>query len=109
MLLLSSGRAMVCANHSLQSFFVQEEFFSESIVFQLNMDSKTLFNVFLSVFCSCSHLSLEQLLHLFRALQILLVLHISTNASNVLLHDNNEQCCIKHILEIQRPAYSKSF
>ena len=54
MLLLSSGRAMMCANHSLQSFFLQEEFFSESIVFRLNMDSKTLFNVFLSVFCSRS-------------------------------------------------------
>ena len=45
---------MVCANHSLQSCFVQEEFFSESIVFRLNMDSKTLFNVFLSVFYSRS-------------------------------------------------------
>lgn len=54
MLLLSSGRAMVCANQSLQSFFVQEEFFSESIVFRLNMDCKTLFNVFSSVFCSRS-------------------------------------------------------
>ena len=35
-------------------FFVQEEFFSESIIFRLNMDSKTLFNVFLRVFCSRS-------------------------------------------------------
>ena len=44
----------MCANHSLQSFFVQEEFFSESIVFRINMDSKTLYNVFLSVFCFVS-------------------------------------------------------
>ena len=34
---------MASANHSFQSFFVQEEVFGESIVFQLNMDSKTFF------------------------------------------------------------------
>ena len=35
-------------------FFVQQEFFSESIIFRLNMDSKTVLNVFSSDFSKCS-------------------------------------------------------
>ena len=52
LLLLSSARAvqaMACANHSLQSYFFQKEFFGEFIVFRhLNMDFTTVFNVILS-------------------------------------------------------------
>ena len=41
-------RAMVCANHSLQSYFFQKEFFGELIVFRhLNMDFTIFFNVVL--------------------------------------------------------------
>ena len=42
MLLLSSAKAvrtMACANHFLQSYFFEKEFFGDSIVFRhLNMD-----------------------------------------------------------------------
>ena len=50
MLLLSSARAMACANHSLQSFFVQKELFGDLIVSRLNMDSKTFSDVISSGF-----------------------------------------------------------
>ena len=53
LLLLSSARAvraMACANHSLQSSFSLEEFFSELIVFRHpNMDFTIFCNVVLSV------------------------------------------------------------
>ena len=47
MLLLSARAvAMVCGNHSLQSYFFQNEFFGELIVFRhLNMD----FKIFLTI------------------------------------------------------------
>ena len=49
---LPSARAvqvMACANHSLQSYFFQKEFFGELIVFRhLNMDFTIFFNVILS-------------------------------------------------------------
>ena len=52
LLLLSSARAvrvMACANHSLQSYFFQKEFFGEFIVFRhINMDCTIFFNVILS-------------------------------------------------------------
>ena len=54
LLLLSSARAvqaMACANYSLQSYFFQEEFFSELIVFwhfNMDMDFTMFFNVILS-------------------------------------------------------------
>ena len=52
LLLLSSARAvqaMACANHSLQSYFFQKEFFGELIVFRhLNMDFTIFFNVILT-------------------------------------------------------------
>ena len=51
-LLLSSARAVravACANHSLQSYFFQKEFFGELIVFRhLNMDFTIFFSVILS-------------------------------------------------------------
>ena len=41
--------AMACANHSLQSYFFQKEFFGELIVFRhLNMNFTIFFNVILS-------------------------------------------------------------
>ena len=52
LLLLSSARAvqaMACANHSLQSYFFQKEFFGELIVLRhLNMDFTIFFNVILT-------------------------------------------------------------
>ena len=51
MLLLSSPRAMACANHS---FFVQKELFGDLIVSHLNMDSKTFSDVISSGFCILS-------------------------------------------------------
>ena len=52
LLLLSSARdvqAMACANHSLQSYFFQKEFFGKLIVFRhLNMDFTIFFNVILT-------------------------------------------------------------
>ena len=52
LLLLSSARnvwAVACANHSLQSYFLQKEFFGDLIVFRnLNMNFKIFFNVILS-------------------------------------------------------------
>ena len=51
LLLLSSARAvraMACANHSLQSCFLQKRIFGELIVFwHLNMDFAIFFNVIL--------------------------------------------------------------
>ena len=50
--MLSSARdvrAMVCANHSLQSYFFQREFFGELIAFRhLNMDLTIFLNVILT-------------------------------------------------------------
>ena len=52
LLFLSSARAvraMACANLSLQSYFFQEEFFGEFIVFRhMNMDCTIFFTVILS-------------------------------------------------------------
>ena len=51
MLLLKSVRAVravACANHSLQSYFFQKEFFGELIVFRpLNVNFAIFFNVIL--------------------------------------------------------------
>ena len=42
-------RAMACANHSLQSYFFQREFFGELIAFRhLNMDLTIFLNVMLT-------------------------------------------------------------
>ena len=72
LLLLSSARrvrAMASANQSLQSYFLQKEFFGELIVFRhLNMG----FVIFLNVILSD--------LRLLRALQTYRVLSISTYA-----------------------------
>ena len=50
--MLSSARdvrAMACANHSLQSYFFQKEFFGELIAFRhLNMDLTIFLNVMLT-------------------------------------------------------------
>ena len=50
--MLSSARdvqAMACANHSLQSYFFQREFFGELIAFRhLNMDLTIVLNVMLT-------------------------------------------------------------
>ena len=52
LLLLSSARAvqaMACANHSLQSYFFQKEFFGElQVLRHLNMDVTIFFNVILT-------------------------------------------------------------
>ena len=46
LLLFARAVAMVCENHSLQSYFFQNEFFGELIVFRhLNMD----FKIFLTI------------------------------------------------------------
>ena len=46
---LRAVRAMVCANHSLQSYFFRKEFFAELIVFRhLNMD----FTIFIIIILS---------------------------------------------------------
>ena len=64
MLLLSSARvvrAMACANHSLQSYFFQKEFFGELIAFRhLNLNLTIFFNAILS---DLSKLSLRGCLH----------------------------------------------
>ena len=45
----SCAAAMACANHSLQRYFFQKEFFGELIVFRhLNIDFTIFFNVILS-------------------------------------------------------------
>ena len=47
LLLLSSARAIACANHFFsEGFLVKKDFFGKLIVFHVNMDSKTFFKCY---------------------------------------------------------------